>query len=93
MAGFTEKEIMSGEVKVKNGMIIRTRRGVEHRLHNTIPKKCDNCGFPAMEIISKDFDREIITLGCPMCSAYREMCMICGKMAYSLDKHSHNKKP
>jgi len=77
---------------IKDGLWITTEDGVQHGLHDTIPRECKECGFSAMEIISKDFKRQILTLGCPWCHARRELCLICGKMEYLL-KHTHRKYP
>ena len=75
---------------IKEGLWITTEEGAYHRLHNTIPRKCDECGFPAMEIgSSRDYKRQILTLGCPWCRVHRELCMLCGKMEYLLGDHHH----
>ena len=75
---------------IKEGLWITTQKGVQHGLHNTIPRKCDECGFPAMEIGDRDFKRQVVTLGCPWCRVHRELCLVCGKMEYFLpDNHHH----
>jgi len=81
------KEIGIGDIK--DGLWIKCPDRSEHGLHDTIPRECDECGFPAMEILSKDFENQQFHIGCPWCHASRRLCLVCGKMAYLLGDHKH----
>lgn len=84
--------ITGEEITVDNleeGKWIKTQKGAERLLHDTIPRRCDECGFPAMGIIHRDFKNQTLRLGCPWCSAFRELCLVCGHMEYLLKDHNH----
>lgn len=87
------EDIQGKEIRaenIKEGIWIMTERRAQHRLHDLIPRKCDLCGFPAMEILVKDFEHQSIRLGCPWCNVHRELCLVCGEMGYLLPRdHSH----
>jgi hypothetical protein len=74
---------------IEEGKWIKTKKGGERCLKNIIPKKCDECGFPAMTVLNRDFVNQTLNLGCPWCSVFRQICLICGKMEYVLGDHHH----
>jgi len=90
------KDVGGREITLENiedGLWITTKDGVQHGLHDTIPRACDECGFPAMEILYKDYPNQMLAIGCPWCDAARQLCLVCGEMKYVLDlpeKHIHN---
>ena len=71
------------------GYWIRTKNGETRGLYNILPRKCDECGFPAMEIRERDFERQIVKLRCFWCDSVKELCLICGEIAPNLDGHHH----
>lgn len=75
----------------KEDIWIQAPNGREQGLimKDLIPKECDECSFPAMEILSRDFENQELQVGCPWCQASRSLCLVCGKMAYVLDEHPH----
>jgi hypothetical protein len=51
---------------------------------DAVPRTCPECGFPILQIISKIYSWREFSLGCPWCSSSFELCLICGKLSYTL---------
>lgn len=69
------------EETVRDGLVIKQKRPFIffsrlHRLHNIKKgERCNKCGFPAMEIIERDNERQIMSLGCPWCRTTVELTL------------------
>jgi len=51
---------------------------------DAVPRPCPECGFPILQILNKFYTSYQYSLGCPWCDSWLQLCLICGKIAYTL---------
>lgn len=51
---------------------------------DAVPRTCPECGFPILQKLSTIYSWREYSLGCPWCDAWLSLCLVCGKLSYTL---------